>query len=171
MSDPQKIFRQSALDRLANPEELDGMIQVTRRRGWIALAGLSLLVILAVIWSVFGSIPTVIKTNGLLVRQDGLREVTAPASGRLTALTIKAGDQVQANQVIGKIATASGESELRSPTGAQVLEVPFEAGQSVEGGSVLASLELTAQPLQGLFFVPLAEGKSLRPGMRVQINP
>ena len=39
------LFREVAVNRLSSPEELDNLLQVTSPRGWIALAGVGLLVV------------------------------------------------------------------------------------------------------------------------------
>jgi hypothetical protein len=167
----KQVFRQSALDKLATPEELDSMIQVTRLRGWLALVGLASLVVLALLWGIFGTIPSTMKTSGVLVRQDGLRDIRVPSAGRLVNLNIRPGDQLKENQVVGSLQTEQGQSELRSPNAGVVLEVPVENNQLLENGALVASLEMTDKPLQGVFFVPLSQGKSLQPGLKVQISP
>ncbi len=167
-----KVFRQSALNQLATPEELDKMIQVTNRKGWIAWLGLSSLVLAALVWGIFGSIPTVQRSSGLLIRQDGIQEIKATEAGQLTELNLKAGDSLKTGQVVGKYKTAAGtESELRSGFDGVVLETLSEKGQTLEASAPIVRLEVTARPLQAVLFVPLAEGKRLKPGLPVQLNP
>jgi hypothetical protein len=70
----RQIFRKVALDRLASPEQLDQLLQVTRPTGWLALAALYTLLAAAVLWSIFGSIA---------VQVSGRAALVAPASGRM----------------------------------------------------------------------------------------
>ena len=51
------IFRKVSLERLSSPEQLDQMVQVTDPKGWIALAGLGALLLAAIAWGIWGSIP------------------------------------------------------------------------------------------------------------------
>lgn len=41
------IFRQSSLDRLSSPEQLDQLIRITSRRSWIALVAMVAVVLSA----------------------------------------------------------------------------------------------------------------------------
>lgn len=62
-----KIFRENALRQLSSPEQLDELIQVTTPAGWLALIALGGLVLMALVWSIFGSVPTTMTAQGLLV--------------------------------------------------------------------------------------------------------
>jgi HlyD family secretion protein len=44
------IFRQSALERLASPEELDALLGVTARKPWLVAAAAVAVVAVAVLW-------------------------------------------------------------------------------------------------------------------------
>lgn len=100
----KKIFRQVAVNRLSSPEELDNLLQVTSPKGWIALAGIGVLILTAVLWAVMGRIPT--KLTGrqcILVKNGGVNIVTTSASGRLSDLAVEAGDKVTRGQIIGRL--------------------------------------------------------------------
>ena len=60
------IFRQAALERLASPEQLDQLMQVTTPRGWLALAALGCLLITAVILSFIWTIPVTVGGKCIL---------------------------------------------------------------------------------------------------------
>jgi HlyD family secretion protein len=90
----RQIFRQVALDRLASPEQLDRLMRVTEPRGWIALGGLCLVVVFAVIWSVVGRIPTTIVGTGILLSSAGIREVESIGSGIVSDVRVTVGDRL-----------------------------------------------------------------------------
>jgi multidrug efflux pump subunit AcrA (membrane-fusion protein) len=172
MAESSKVFREKALVRLASPEELDKMIQVTDLKGWIALGGAAVILVAALIWGIFGSLPVTTQGSGLLVRQDGIKQIKSNLSGQLTALNFQAGDTVKEGQVLGKIKSDSGqESEIRSPYSGTVLEALVEKDSQLKPQDVLANLEQTDHPLQAVIFVPLAEGKRLHPNLKVQLAP
>ena len=50
----RSIFRQSALDRLASPEQLDTALGVPARKRWLVLAACASLVAVAVLWWMVG---------------------------------------------------------------------------------------------------------------------
>lgn len=62
-----KLFRKVALERLASPEQLDRLMQITTPRGWLALLVLGFAIVALVIWSILGQIPTTIDAQGILL--------------------------------------------------------------------------------------------------------
>lgn len=170
----QKIFRQAALDKLATPEELDKMIQVTNLRGWIALSGLLLIVVAALVWAILGSIPTVVKTTGVLVRQDGIQEIqTPPDTGVIRNLALKAGDTVKEGQALGTFRGDTGgqETPIVSPFAGTVLEVLVSNNTPLKPLSPVARIEQVNKPLKTILLMSLADGKQIKPGTKVQISP
>ena len=56
-TEPPKIFRETALQRLSSPEQLDRLIHVTSPKTWVAVVtGLSLIAG-AVVWEIVGTVP------------------------------------------------------------------------------------------------------------------
>ena len=110
MSD-NPLFRKAALDKLASPERLDVLMQVTSPQGWIALGTIGGILVLAIFWSIFYSIPERIDGQGILIRGGSLREVRASGDGTLTKLGIKINDNVAADQLIGELAAQLGTEE------------------------------------------------------------
>ena len=53
-----KIFRKAALERLSSPEQLDQLMQITNSKGWLALIALAIILGAALVWAIFGRIPT-----------------------------------------------------------------------------------------------------------------
>jgi HlyD family secretion protein len=99
----RSIFRQAALDRLSSPEQLDRLMHVTTPRGWVALAGLSLILAFALVWSVFGRLPTTIAGTGILLSSQGIREVEVLGSGVVTELRVSVGDRVSQGDTIARV--------------------------------------------------------------------
>lgn len=168
----QKIFRQAALDKLATPEELDKMIQVTNLRGWIALGGLALIVVAALAWSILGSLPTVVKAGGVLIRQDGIQDIQLPNGGLVTNLTLQPGDLVKQGQVIAQVRDDNGVTKpLTSPFTGTILEVLVSNNTAVKPQSTVARIEEDSKPLKSILLLSLADGKQIKPGTRVQLSP
>ncbi len=97
------IFRKVALDRLASPEQLDQLMQVTTPRGWLALLAMGGLLAAAVAWSVFGSIPERVSGQGMLIRSGGVFEVVSQSGGRVTDLSVRVGDAITEGQVVARL--------------------------------------------------------------------
>jgi HlyD family secretion protein len=95
------IFRKVALERLSSPEQLDQLVQVTSPRGWLALSALGGLLLLALAWGVFGTIPTEATGEGILLR--GVAALVAPGSGPIEEVRVAVGDTIHKGQVVAEI--------------------------------------------------------------------
>ena len=111
---PKNVFRQAALDKLASPEQLDQLMQITSLRSWLGLVGIFLIVIATIIWSFIGEIPTKVNGKGLLIRKGAILEVESTEAGQLLELFVDIGDQVNKNTLLAKIAQPKLESALDS---------------------------------------------------------
>jgi HlyD family secretion protein len=110
-------FRQSALDRLSSPEQLDQMVRVSDAKGWIAASGIALFVAFIVAWGIFGSVPTEVEAPGILVLQGGrLMNVPSPAGGVITQLRVHAGDSVKQGDVVATVRQVEQEQRLADAT-------------------------------------------------------
>ena len=97
------IFRKVALERLSSPEQLDQMVQVTNPKGWLALTGLGALIVAALLWGIWGSIPTEALGQGILIRQGGVSELVAAANGQVEQVLVGVGDTIQRGQPVARI--------------------------------------------------------------------
>jgi len=108
-------FRQSAIDRLSSPDQLDMLVKVADAKGWIAAAGILLVIGFGAIWSVFGSISTEVEASGILVSHGGrLTSMSSSSAGMVTQLRVHAGDVVSAGQVLAIVSQPEQEQRLRS---------------------------------------------------------
>ena len=92
---PASLYRKAALEKLASPERLDVLMQVTSPRGWLALYTMGGVLFALLIWSVFGSIPTRVDGDGILIRGGVLREIRASTPGELVGLSVRINDVVK----------------------------------------------------------------------------
>lgn len=100
-----RLFRPAALEALNTPERLDQMLLSTAMRSWVALLGLCLVLVAALVWSVFGSLPTDVSGRGILIRDGGVSDIHALGEGVLTDMPrYQVGQRIVKNQVIGQIA-------------------------------------------------------------------
>lgn len=172
----KSIFRKVALERLSSPDQLDQLMQVTDRRGWLALAALTTLLATAITWGVLGNISTKVMGEGLLIRSGGLRGVVSTYSGEVTEFHVTVGDLIQRGQVVASLFQSGqgGTSQFRyvsSPHSGRVVEITLDEGQFIREGTRFLTLEQLDARLEAIVYVPLAEGKRVRPGMGVEIAP
>ncbi len=103
MSEPP-VFRKVSLDRLASPEQLDQLMQVTTPMGWVALLALSILLLTAIVWGCVGRIPETVHGQGMLVKSGGVLQVVPSAGGRVSDISVSVGDLVSAGQIVARVA-------------------------------------------------------------------
>ncbi|PWT94364.1 MAG: NHLP bacteriocin system secretion protein [Acidobacteria bacterium] len=100
----EQLFRKKALERLSSPEQLDLLMQVTNSKGWLALAALGIILTTALLWSIFGSIPTKVYGQGILIRTGGVYEVVTLGAGRVTEINVQPGDLIGTGQIVARVA-------------------------------------------------------------------
>lgn len=108
------LFRKAALDKLASPERLDVLMEVTAPRAWVALGTIAAVLVLSVIWAIFYSIPERVDGQGLLIRGGSLREIRAGGDGVLTKLELRLNDSVKADQIVGELDPAGAGDQVRT---------------------------------------------------------
>lgn len=115
----KEIFRKTALERLASPEQLDAALQVTDPKGWLAL--LACMAILASVlgWSIYGRLPTRVLGRGILVNKGGLNSVNAPTSGQVASLYVQVGSRIGKGDLVARLLQPDLEMELRNAQASQ----------------------------------------------------
>ena len=107
------VFRKAALERLSSPEQLDRLVTVTSPKAWIALVMLVLMVAAAVIWGIFGRIPTRIDGQGILISSGGrVVSVQSTGAGSLAEILVTVGDPVAAGQIVARLTQTDAEQRL-----------------------------------------------------------
>jgi HlyD family secretion protein len=106
------LFRKKAIDKLSSPEQLDTMMQVTAPGGWIALAGIGVILLFAVVWSVVGSIGIRVDGQGILIRGAEVLDITSAAQGRVKEVRVRPGALIKAGQVVARLEQTELEMRL-----------------------------------------------------------
>lgn len=106
------IFRAAALEKLSSPEQLDTLMQVTAPAGWLALSAVGLMLGVAVLWGIFGSIPNKVQGEGILIRGGAVLDVEANTAGRITRIDVAPGDLVTPGQIVATISQAGTDLKI-----------------------------------------------------------
>jgi HlyD family secretion protein len=141
--DGKKVFRQAVLDRLASPEQLHTLMQVTDAKGWLALLGTWVLVATALVWGIFGHVPTKIEASGILMHAGGLADVVSISAGQIVSLDVDVGDNVQKGQLIAMVAQPELTEQLRGLQ-SKLVETKANYDQQKASGSRDVSLRAGA---------------------------
>lgn len=87
-------------------------MQVTSPKGWTSLLVMVALLLVAVVWGFFGSIPTAASGDGMLLRRGGVTTVVAAGSGQLETLMVEVGDAVNKGQVVARLRQEGIERQI-----------------------------------------------------------
>jgi HlyD family secretion protein len=110
----ERIFRASALQRAASPDELDHLVAITKPSDWILTAVLATALVAAIVWGILGRIPSRVSGQGILVGSGRVFDAVSAAEGRLASLSVSVGDQVERGQTIAQIAQTDIEEKYKN---------------------------------------------------------
>lgn len=166
------IFRKVALDRLASPEQLDKLVTITTPLGWTSLLGIGLMLASLLVWSLYGSVPTVASGGGIIIKSGGVVSVVSPVSGLISEIYVEEGDSVAQGQIIGLMAQPKLMDEIRSSKSALVELENFER-QVVAFGSenlqmTVKAIEIEKESLLEKVSVDLEQKKWLEEKIKIQ---
>lgn len=124
----QSIFRQTALDRLSTPDQLDQALQVANPTGWFAVAAVAFLVAAALAWGIVGTAPVKVQGNGILLSTGGMVDVVPASEGRVAWFLVEPGDTVTIGQVVAVLEQPDIERD-RETASAELKEVSAQFEQ------------------------------------------
>lgn len=107
-----EIFRQEVLDRLNSPERLDELLKIISPRSWIGLVSVGLVILTALAWGIYGTIPTKVNGLGIFLDEEGVHPVVSLGSGRLTSIKVKVGDIVDVGQLVATMTNLDLQKQL-----------------------------------------------------------
>lgn len=101
---PNPLFRESALQHLSSPEQLDQTIRITRPRAWIVLATLGFLLLSVVLWGFLGTLPTTISGQGIVIGKGGTYNIVSLGGGVVTEFEhYQTGQKIKKGQLLGVV--------------------------------------------------------------------
>jgi HlyD family secretion protein len=98
----------------ASLERLDQLVTVTAPVWWIDLVAVYVVIGVALIWAIWGAIPTKVQGHGILVSTGGVQEVVARTSGKVVTVLVKPGDLVQEGQIVARIIQPALTSQVEN---------------------------------------------------------
>ncbi|HOO64165.1 MAG TPA: NHLP bacteriocin system secretion protein [Synergistaceae bacterium] len=136
----KQVFRQSALDRLSSPEQLDLLFRVVPPASWFALLAILLLLGALLGWGFYGTVATKVTGQGILLRQGALEEVPSPGTGRIEMILADIDDYVEKGEIIARLAQPELRHQMSELEGKlEILEIEQDMGE--EMGEDKKSLE------------------------------
>ena len=107
-----EIFRKSALEKLSSPEQLDKMIVITSPSFWLSMVGAGIIIVSALVWSIFGRLPENVDAQGIYVNRDGMQSVYAENNGVVDQILVADGDYVSKGDVIAVFDTEEIDKKI-----------------------------------------------------------
>lgn len=142
--------------RVRSPDQLDGSVEVTSTRSWIALTAAGLAVLVLLVWSVAGEIPERVSVGGVMTRQGAIVEVLAPSSGVVTEVATTPSHHVAAGDVLATLQDSDGNAvQIVAPTAGVVQGVGVRTSMEVTAGSPVATIveESSTTTLRAITYV------------------
>ena len=131
-----QLYRKSALDKISSPEQLDKTLKVTSPVSWLVLIGITLIVVVAVIWSFFGYIPVTVSGNGIISSPVSTNAIYSSDSGTIVAVLVHAGTELHLGDPILRYQTGNNDiRDLLSDQVGMVSEVLINNGDSITQGN------------------------------------
>ena len=167
-----QLYRKSALDKISSPEQLDKTLTVTSPMSWIALAAVTFIIVVTVIWSFVGTIPVTVTTSGIVASPVSTNAVFNPESGKITAMQVHPGSPLDFDTEVAIYKTGNGDVKtLYSDQIGTVTEVLTKAGDSINQGNEVVRVSPNAVSDQVIVcYVKLSDAKKIHRGMEARIT-
>ena len=108
----KQLFRESALERLSTPEQLDQLLQITSPKGWISLISIWALLAVVIGWTIFGKVHTKEDGRGIIVAGTGLKLAVTKGAGHVQSIEFNVGQWVAKDTIVAHIGKFDLEDEL-----------------------------------------------------------
>ena len=166
------LYRKSALERISSPEQLDKVLKVTSPMSWLALIGLTLIVIVTVIWSIVGTIPVTITAPGIVSSMVGSNAVYTQESGTVVSVRARTGDEIHLGDPVLTYKNAANEIQtIYSDQVGTVSNIVVKKDDVFTPGSEIVRVTPTTHSAQMIVcYVPPAQPKKLERGMQVNVS-
>lgn len=172
------IFRKSSLEKLSSPEQLDRMIVITSPTLWLSLVGAAGIIIVALLWAIFGRLPVEVDACGIYVNRDGVQTVYATNGGVISEIPVADGAEVKKGDIIalldsGEIdAAIQGDAEITASADGIISNISVSPGSVLGPGSEVAKIRMgDASDRVVVCYIPVGFGKKIQQGMKVMVYP
>ncbi len=166
-----QLYRKSALEKISNPEQLDKALMVTSPVSWLVLIGLTLIIVVVVIWSFIGTLPTTVSAQGIVSAPVSTNAVYSMDAGKVISVYVRPGSELHLGDEIIRYQNTAGETKsIYSDQVGTVSEIMVNTGDSFSQGNELIRVSPKAEGSQVVVcYVPIANARKINRGMRAQI--
>lgn len=123
-------------------EALDTRVSLIPRAHMLLIGVLALLLLVVIVWSWLGSVPTTVRGAGILMPADErLHIVSASGTGAIDSVNVEIGDTVTADQIVATLSQPELEAELRLARQTLQSVTDSQARRSSQLGADLTALD------------------------------
>ena len=164
-------FRESALAKLAEPEELDVPVRLTGPRVWLILAATAFVMLAGGVWAFTGTVPQRVTAPGLLIYPGGGFRLESTVTGQVSRILVQTGKLVAAGTPIANVAVDRGVETVRAATPGKISQILAQPGAVVTTRAPLAVAERAGADdrLVAVVYLPSRDVAQVRPGNAVDI--
>ena len=171
----RQLFREEALARRGRAEPLDGLLRVTAPHMWVVLAGLAVMLAVALAWALFGSVDDTVDADCALILPGERYAVLSETAGTVEETLVNVGDTVRAGQPLARMRTPSLDLELRIARSVlDALETEVEASNGLAAAARADVQRLTAASAAGQVVSSSVTGEiaalGLVPGQAIEVG-
>ncbi len=165
-------YRKSSLEKISSPEQLDKVLRVTSPLSWLPLLGLTVIVVVTVIWSIVGTIPVTITSRGIVSSQLGSNAVYSQEQGKVVSVRVREGEELHLGMPVMTYKTSGNEMKtICSDQVGRVSGLDVKKDDVLTPGQSVIRVTPTSSGQQIVVcYVPLAQAKKLERGMQVNIT-
>ncbi len=167
------LYRKSALERLASPDQLDKAPRITSPLSWLALMALTAVVVFMLVWSIVGTLPETVEASGMVVSAaSGTNTVYSTTSGRVTSILVAQGTLVYENTPVMVITPVQGDPvTIEAGLVGYVTEMTVKQGDEVRSNGDLMRIAPRTEAAQVVVcYVPTAIVQRVELGMDAYVT-
>lgn len=97
------IFRKSALDSVATPEQLDQQVKIMKPVTWIILIAVTIGFLTLSIWGFVGNIISGVTYKGVIFPNTDISAVVSKATGIVSEVMVRQGDYLEAGDILAVV--------------------------------------------------------------------
>ncbi|MBQ6513430.1 MAG: HlyD family efflux transporter periplasmic adaptor subunit [Clostridia bacterium] len=171
----KEVFRKSALEKISSPDQLDKVLKVTSPMSWLALLGITLILVFVVVWSFTGYLPTTITATGMIVRSNtSTNTVLSTQRGTVQSLPAGVGTAInKSNNTVMVLSTATGNETITTDLLGTVTEVLVKPGEAVDNNAEILRVNTQMSSNQKetvVCYVPVSDMDKIKRGMEVTVS-
>lgn len=170
-----KLYRKSALEKLASPEQLDRMVVIVSPSVWLAIIAGVILLVTSIAWGLTGSVPVLVSCDGEFYSDVGeIESIYSEVNGFVRECSVQSGENVKENETLVVVEDMQGiRHRIKAKKNAAVYSVMAEEGSYLEiGQKVLQIRELTENESGIIYcYTSLNNARKISKGMEVMVYP